>query len=289
MTGFGSASDDNTRWRVSIDARAVNHRALDVVVRLREGFRHLESDVRELAKGKLHRGRVELTVTVEAVGEGTSSARIDRSLLRAVVREIDALRSEGEPVDVPGAGDLLRLPGMLKVESSGLDWQAEDLDLVREVAGGALEGLVEARRQEGEKLRVEMREGARRLREAHDLLEARRSEVVRHYRERLKGRIEALLEEPALDPGRLEQEVAYLVEKSDVGEELDRLDVHAQHFLEALDAGSPAGKKLDFLLQEIQRELSTIGAKCRDLDMASQVVEARLASEQLREQVQNVE
>jgi uncharacterized protein (TIGR00255 family) len=242
-----------------------------------------------MLKEGLQRGRVEVTVNVEPIGEPELAAELDRALAAALARLAGELQREGLTEGALTAGDLLRVPGLVRVAPRDLGWTAADEAFLLELCARALAQTVASRRAEGARLAEELRRGLARLRELTASLEERRDDVTQHYLRLLEARLRALAGDALPDRPRLEQEVALLVEKSDVNEELERLRAHLEHGDAILDGASPAGRRLDVLLQEILRELSTVGAKCRDLPMIRTVMDARLQAEQLREQVQNVE
>ena len=288
MTGFGSASHASERYRVTVDARSVNHRGLDVAMRLREPLRRSEKPLRDLVRSRLDRGRVELFVEVESLAEVAAEVEVDEALARAVIGALADLQQEGL-VDRPTAGDLMRVPGVVRVRGTERDWTDDDEALLLEVAAAALDQLVGARRTEGDEIAAGLRRDLEGLRSAAELLAARREDVVADYRSALEERLAEIVTAAAVDPVRLEMEVALLVEKSDVTEEIDRLQAHLTTLREILGGESPAGKRLDFVLQEVLRELNTVGSKSRDLEISRAVVDGRLLCEQMREQVQNVE
>ena len=289
MTGFGTASGENGRYRVTVELRSVNHRGLDLVLRLKEVCRASEPELRAMLKERLHRGRVEMAVNAEPVSAPEQTAEIDRGLAAALGRLAAELRSQGLAEGPLEPGDLLRVPGLVRVAGLEASWSEEDQALLRRVAGMAIDRLVETRRIEGASLEDELRRGFQRVRELVAVLAERRGDVTRHYQRLLEERLRALLGDALPDRQRIEQEIALLVDKSDVNEELERLRAHLDHGAGVFTGPPPTGRRLDVLLQEMLREISTIGAKCRDLEMSRTVIEARLVSEQLREQVQNVE
>jgi uncharacterized protein YicC (UPF0701 family) len=263
MTGFGTVSGENGRYRVTVELRSVNHRGLDLVLRLKEVCRVSEPELRAMLKERLHRGRVEMAVNAEPVSAPEQTAEIDRGLAAALGRLAAELRSQGLAEGPLGPGDLLRVPGLVRVAGAEASWSEEDQALLRRVAGGAIDRLLETRRIEGAS--------------------------IEDYQRLLEERLRSLLGDALPDRQRIEQEIALLVDKSDVNEELERLRAHLDHGEGVFAGPPPAGRRLDVLLQEMLREISTIGAKCRDLEMSRTVIEARLVCEQLREQVQNVE
>ena len=289
MTGYGHAEGENLRYRVRLALRSVNHRFLDVVLRLKEEQRTSESALRELLGETLSRGRVEVGTDIERVGRDSSRLEVDRRALKDLTRALDGLLEEDLIERGLTAGDLIRHPQLLRVSEPANHWSGEDEELLLRVAGEALAELVAARGTEGEKLAVALAErlGAlgRTAGELRELAPAAREETAAALGERLN----ALLGDQALDPGRLAQEVALLADRSDVKEELDRLGAHLEHFHEVMAGDGAIGKRLDFLTQEIFRELNTLGAKCRNARMTRAVLDAKVLCEQLREQVQNVE
>lgn len=289
MTGYGQGAVESTGARVSVTLRAVNHRYLDLVLRLREEYRDVETALREMLGAEIHRGRVEMTVEVEPLGGRSVEVEIDEPLVRA----LESARFKLEEAALVSSAalrfsDLLRLSDAVRVQSNKAEWTDAERDTLLEASRVALAQLSAARCTEGAKLRAAL---APRLIELGGVVEAlalRRDQVRGEIAASLRERIVELAGE-ALDEGRLAQEVAHLVDRSDVAEELDRLGLHLEHFREVMDAEGSIGKRLDFLSQEIFRELNTVGSKCRDAEMVQRVLDGKVLCEQLREQVQNIE
>ena len=289
MTGFGQASAENARHAVTVTVRAVNHRFLELRLALGDDYRASEERLRGLFAGELARGRVDALVEIRPLAARAARVRVDREVARAAHAAVEELFASGLVGEKLSAGDLLRLPEALAVERDHDLWDPADQALLLGVAGEALIQLVAGREGEGAALQVVL---ARRLDELAavvetltGLREASRAATM----ESLRARLDELLGAAGVDPARLAQEAALLVERSDVAEELDRLGSHCHHFRELLAAAGAVGKRLDFLAQEIGRELNTVGAKCRDAAMTRAVLDGKLLCEQLREQVQNVE
>jgi len=289
MTGFGQAAGESARYRVRVTLRSVNHRFLDLAIRLRDDQRTSEPALREVLAGRLARGRVEVNVDVEALGTPPHRLEVDRQALHELTHILDGLVEEEILERGLTAGDLLRLPQIVQLSEEERHWEAGDERLLLEVAGRALEQLVGARELEGGKLAAVLGERLDGLGAAADELREAIPRAREEAVEALRQRLEALLGERELDEQRLAQEVAVLADKSDVAEEVDRLGAHLEHFHEVMEAGGPVGKRLDFLTQEIFRELNTLGAKGRSSGITRVVLDAKVLCEQLREQVQNVE
>ena len=289
MTGFGQASGEGERYRVSVTLRAVNHRYLDVVLRLRDETAAVERPLRDLLTSHLERGRVEVGIEVDGISPQPLEIAVDRALLGSLRSLVDDLASHNLISRDVTIADLLRLPEAIRLESTGGGWSEKDVELVIDTGRRALEQLVEAREVEGAHLRAALLERVDGLDAVRQRMVERAAELPEQIAAALHARIAKLLDEVDLDPQRLAQEVAVLVDRSDIAEELDRLASHLEHFRELIDRAGSLGKRLDFLSQEIFRELNTVGAKCRDAELVRLVLDGKVLCEQIREQVQNVE
>jgi len=274
---------------VNVTLRGVNHRFLDLRLRLDEAYSESEPALRERFGADLHRGRVDARVEVRRLGSKGMKVELQRDVLEALRTAVEQLQKEGWGGGELSTADLLRMPEVLGVEMEAETWTAEDHTLLLEVGKRALDQLIEARKREGEGIEKALDTALRRLEELVGELESKREEAVRELRINFDKRLQDLLGGTALDAGRLEQEVALLVDRSDVQEELDRLASHLRHFRTLMAKEGSIGKRLDFLTQELMRELNTLGAKCRNATILRSVLAAKSACEQIREQVQNVE
>lgn len=289
MTGYGEAAAEGERHTMSVSLKAVNHRFLDLQVRLGEEARGSEAALRELVGKEVQRGRVEMRVDVRPRGERRAEVAVHLGLVQAAVAATQRLVEQGLLEHGLAAGDLLRIPEAFRVELEGGGFEEEDEALLLKVAGEALAQLVASREREGASLQAAMEERLGLLAKVADRLDALRSTVREELAATLRRRLAELLATQPLDEARLAQEVALLVDRSDVTEELDRLRAHLAHFREVAAERGPTGKRLDFLTQEIFRELNTTGSKCRNHEMTRAVLDAKVLCEQIREQVQNVE
>ncbi len=289
MTGFGQATAENARHAVTVTVRAVNHRFLELRLALGDDYRASEERVRGLFAAELVRGRVDAVVEIRPLAPRAARVRVDREVVRAAHAAVEELFAGGLVGERLSAGDLLRLPEVLVVERDHDLWDAADQALLLAVAGEALAQVVAAREGEGAALQAVLAQRLDELAATVETLAGLREASRAAALDALRARLDELLGAAGVDPARLAQEAALLVERSDVAEELDRLGSHCRHFRELLAAPRAAGKRLDFLAQEIGRELNTVGAKCRDAAMTRAVLDGKLLCEQLREQVQNVE
>jgi uncharacterized protein (TIGR00255 family) len=271
-------------------ARSVNHRFLDLNIKLKEQEIDLEPVLRRVFSRHVARGKVEVSLRLRRATPAPTVISIDEGLLEALLARFAAL-SERYPVSGRlEARDLLTIPQIFAVESSVDGFTDSDVAALEEVADEAARALVSMRESEGRLVAADLAERIGFLEKRLGELAGRRGEIVRRNLDNLRERLKSLVAEAGLDPGRLEQEAALAVDRSDVAEELQRLEGHLSQFGSLLtSAREPVGKKLDFLAQEILRELNTLGSKGRDLQMVREVLEMKSEIEKIREQVQNLE
>jgi uncharacterized protein (TIGR00255 family) len=301
MTGFaqvrgevprenaGGTSSSNGRLAFALSLKSVNHRFLDLHFRIPSGTDSLEMQLRRLLKEKMARGHVEVTLSLERT---TSEAfALNREIVGGYITAFRAAAAEFSLASEPDLNAVLRIPGALDSANENADGDIESavMDKVEEV----LERLNQMREEEGRGIARELRERMTHLAEAGKSVQQHRRAVLHNYTERLQSRLQELLGS-TVDKERILQEAALLVDRSDIQEELVRLENHVQHFLGLLDQGGEIGKKLDFLLQEMNREANTLLSKTSGLaGEALKITEAGLAMkaeiEKSREQVQNLE
>ncbi|HXM94988.1 MAG TPA: YicC/YloC family endoribonuclease [Candidatus Dormibacteraeota bacterium] len=296
MTGYAQARGEWNTWVLRVSIKSVNHRFLDLKLRLPEEFDLYDLRLRQIVRDRIHRGHVEVRVGVEP--RETAAVQVNQQLVKAYMRAAEALRQETRAAADVDVVALLRLPGVIV----GLGGTLPETEEEQEQLGGALDTcLLEAmaklddmRRAEGQHLLEELR---KRLATMDGQLEEIRMLVLKlrpTFARRLNLRLKELLDGSAVDPARLAQEAALLAERSDISEELDRLRSHLQQFAKLLDNGGELGKKLDFLLQEMQREANTMlsktpGVESEALLITGLALEIKAEIEKLREQVQNIE
>lgn len=292
MTGFGRASGAlSPRYFVSISAKSVNHRFLETSVRLPEFFWELESMVRAIASETFSRGKLDLSMRVQRTAQPDYNVQINAQIANAVIPELEVLaRKHGIGWSMSG-GDLMRIPDLLQVEPVDLEIEEGEREALAVILRQALDQLQAMRAREGEALEADLRRRLEAIARLQDELAGHREDVRREalaaYRERV-GQI-ADAAGVAVDPDRIAQEVVLMVEKGDIAEELTRLSAHLDQFTSAMNSEDPSGKKLDFLSQEMLREINTMGSKSRATAIRTLVVELKTEVERIREQVQNVE
>jgi uncharacterized protein (TIGR00255 family) len=288
MTGYGRAEVRGARLAVSVEARSLNHRFLEIGVKVPRSLSAQEAELRQLVQGRVARGRVDVSVSTRRIAGSATAVRTDAALAGEYVRGARALADRlGIGGELPLA-DLLRLPGVVSLEEADDD-DGEARLLAKEAAGQALDDLVRMRQAEGAALAADLGGHLGALEAWAAGLDAALPGVLARIQERLRGRVLALLADVPADPGRIVQEAAMLAARSDVAEEVSRLTSHCGQFRALLATGGPAGRQLDFLAQEMHREVNTIASKADDAEMIARVLEARTVVERLREQAQNVE
>jgi uncharacterized protein (TIGR00255 family) len=292
MTGFGRASFELSGTIFEVEVRSVNHRYLDLRVKLPRVLAGLEPAVREGVQGRFARGKVEVGVSAPGAGASAGQVQIDFDAAGCYVEAACELERRHGVAAALDASTLLALPGVSRVSEVEFDAALAGPALLSGVEE-ALAATIRMRDAEGEGLDREFRDRLARIVELVDQLDARSGSVQENVRERLRKRARELESETGLlDEARLHQEIVLAADRYDIAEELSRLRSHVGQFLATLDeagSGAPVGRRLDFLLQELGRESNTIGSKVNDADMAHLVVELKTEHERIREQVQNVE
>jgi len=287
MTGFGRGEAEREGVTVTVEAISVNNRFCDVAVRMPRSFSEMESKLAEKVRARIRRGRVNLSVTCKEAAVGEKALEVNVELARVYRDMLSELQKE---LDLDGSVDvhlIASLPDVFKYEPKEV--ASEHIwALVSEASDAALDALDEMRRAEGERLYDDFVERIGGLEELLHQIEESAPERVVRLRDRLREQVARLLTEQ-VDEQRLAMEIALFAERSDVTEECVRFHSHDQQFLTALEAGEAVGRKLNFLLQEMNREANTIGAKANDATISHFVVAIKEEIEKLREQVQNVE
>ena len=284
MTGYGKCQLQENTWEVTVELRAVNHRYLDVAMRLPRNLLFLEDGVRK-GLAKLVRGHVDVYLTVRQTEGASRVVDADTALAASYVAAAKAI------ADTTGAANDLTVTQLMKLEGvTTLTESAMDEEAVAALCAKALEGAVaqldDMRLREGENLRADLAEHLGNVASLREKVIAYAPKVVEEYRARLTDRLAKLPIEP-VDPARLAQEVALMADKCAIDEELSRLDSHITQLRRYLDMPGETGKKMDFLIQEMNRETNTIGSKCSDASIAQCVVDMKSEIEKLREQIQN--
>jgi len=289
MTGFGRGEHVTPSGRYLCELQSVNHRYLEVRSRLPRRLAGLDLLIQRAVQGRFARGRVDVTLTEELPDGEPRRLRLNRTLALEYLSAFKALQAE---LGLPGEVTLEFLCSqrdLFEVEGDEAATPEADWPGIHAALEQAMNGLAEMRRDEGRALKAALLGHLDQVEAILAGIIARAPEVVRSYKNRLEIRLQRLLEGKTVDPGRLEQEVALLADRSDIAEEVARLTSHLGQFRESIGQQGPHGRRSEFLLQEMQREANTIGAKANDAKISQDVIALKSTLEQLREQVQNVE
>ncbi len=284
MTAFAREESRDEQGELVWEIRSVNHRFLEVFVRLPEEFRSLEPVIRERIGKKLARGKLDCTLRYKPADASTVTLTINRSLAGQIIASANEVATLMPDAVAPSTLDILRWPGVMEPP-------AVDMGAVQQAALAlfeqTLENLLESREREGQQLLKLIQARLHDMKPQVELARQRMPEVVDLLRERLQSRLEEL---PAdLDSGRIEQEMAMMAQRLDIDEEMDRLNTHIAEVERVLKQDKPVGRRLDFLMQELNREANTLGSKSADTVTTGVSVELKVLIEQMREQIQNLE
>ena len=288
MTGFGRASGSQGGFEVTIELRSVNHRYFEFSSRMPRAFQFAEEKLKALCQQSISRGKVEASVFIEDTNENATEIEINRQYADAYLNALKTLSKEYKLKNDVKASSFIGNSEMFKLRRKEID-DEQVLEAVLPVAEEAIKSFIAMRETEGERLKADISSRAETILSKVSLIEARSPETVKAYRERLEAKIKELLEDAKVDEQRLITETAIFDDKVAVDEETVRLRSHIKQLSSLLEENGPVGKKLDFIVQEMNRETNTIGSKCQDVEIAHIVVDIKSEIEKIREQVQNIE
>ena len=288
MTGYGRCEIEENERKVLVEISGVNHRYLDLNIRLPRLLMQLEEEIRKTLKKKLARGKVEVSITYQSTSKEDLEVVVDTALGSAY---LEGLRQVGRQF---GLEDDLKLSALMNVNDLiTFQKRASDEEAIAQTifkaVNGAVDAFMQMRFTEGEALKQDILIKNHTLSEMVEAIELRSPQVITHYQERLKNRLGQLLEEVPVDEARMASEIALFADKCAIDEELIRLKSHIKQLEEILTEGGIVGRKLDFLMQEMNREANTIGSKANDYEITKMVVALKTEMEKIREQVQNIE
>ena len=288
MTGFGSAKGTVEGLNITVELKSVNNRYLDVSVRMPRSFMFAEEAVKSAVQRHISRGKVDVFVSVDSSDAGDITVKVNEALLKGY---IDAVRSISEEYSLPAdmtAFGVSRFPDVLSVEKKDLDADAISAGIV-DITEHALDDFDAMRLREGEKLRDDVLGRLETITGFVADVETKSPETVKEYRARLEAKMAEVLGSAGIDENRILAEAAIFADHIAVDEETVRLRSHMSQLKKMINGSSPTGRKIDFLIQEFNREANTIGSKCQNSDIAHTVVELKSEIEKIREQIQNIE
>jgi uncharacterized protein (TIGR00255 family) len=288
MTGFGRGEYSQDGKEFTVEIKTVNHRYSDVFIKMPRQIGFLEDKVRDLVSKAISRGKIDVFITYYDYSEDSKYVTFDEALAKTYISAVEALRDKFGLRDDISVSLISKYPDVLKVEQNDED---EELlwTMLKVATENALASLVKMREIEGEGLKNVLLDRATYIDSLVAEISKRAPEVPKDYKVKLESRIKDLLEQQTIDENRLAMEVAVFADRCSIDEELVRLASHIGQLREALSMNQPVGRKLDFLVQEMNREINTIGSKANDLAITKNVVEIKSEIEKIREQIQNIE
>ena len=288
MTGFGSCKSTEGPVNISVEIKSVNNRCLDCSVKIPRAYSFAEETVKSLVQSALARGKADVFIGVDDSEKSEAAVRVNENVLKAYMDAFAAMEKNYGIKNDMGAAAYGRLPEVLSVEKAETDAEAFTEQL-RAAVREALDKLCAMRAAEGERLAADISSKLDTIEKLRRAVELRSPETVKEYREKLGARMEEILQGVNIDQSRILAEAAIFADKTAVDEELVRLGSHIKQIRKLLADGGSVGRKLDFLVQELNREANTIGSKCSDLEISGIVIELKSEIEKIREQAQNLE
>ena len=287
MTGFGRGKYENEGRTYTVEIKSVNHKYSDINVRLPRFLNSVEDKIRKRVAEVISRGKIDIFVSFENYSNKGTTIRINKDLAKEYIKELKSLADEADLRFDLNVIDVSKFPEILKLEDEDNDELIGQEVMI--ALDDALEKFVSMREIEGKKLVEDIERRIYLIQEKVNEVTKFSSTLVEEYMARLQTRVNELLAPGVVDEARLIQEIVIFSDKSSIEEELTRLKSHISQFLELIKQSSPIGKKIDFLIQEINREVNTIGSKANSLDITNKVIEIKTEVENIREQIQNIE
>lgn len=288
MTGFGRAQKEIDGYLITVELKSVNHRYFEFSSRVPRQYGFLDEKLKSYINGKVSRGKIECYVTIEALNTDTADVVVNHTLATAYVNALKEIAETYELKDDFGASTISRFPEVLVVRKSDED-EEKLWGYVQEVCSEAIDKFVAMREVEGSKMKDDIYSRGQFILDCVSYIEERSPQTVKEYNDKLVERVHELLGDVSLDESRILQEVAIYADKVAVAEETVRLRSHIEQLNTFISSDEPVGRKMDFLVQEINRETNTIGSKANDVDIARKVVDIKAEVEKIREQIQNIE
>ncbi len=288
MTGYGRGTASDGNMTVTVELKSVNHRFFECSIKAPRQFSFFEDKLKSYLQSRIARGKVDVFVSFERGAVSTETVTVNEALAESVVNAMRSIAEKYNVSDDVSATAVAAVSGVLTVTSGQLDEEATG-NIILSAASDAVDAFIAARETEGARLAADVISKSENILQFVEIVEKRSPETVVLYRERLENRIKELLQSASVDEQRVLTETALFADKIAVDEETVRLRSHIAHLNEMFKAAGPIGKKLDFIVQEMNRETNTIGSKCQDIDISRVVVDMKSEIEKIREQIQNIE
>ncbi|HEX9063109.1 MAG TPA: YicC/YloC family endoribonuclease [Clostridia bacterium] len=288
MTGFGRGISQANGKEFVVEIKTVNHRYMDIFTKIPRQISFIEDRMRELVGKYISRGKIDIYVSYDDRGEESKTVILDEMLAKAYIDAIGLLKHKFQLNEEISVSLISRFPDVLRVEKVEEN-EDEIWQILKAALEEALEALVSMRLKEGKEIRSSLLEKADFIEKTVKHIKDRSPDIVKEYKAKLESRINELMEQQSIDESRLAVEVAFFADRCSIDEEIVRLGSHISQLRDTLNSDQPVGRKLDFLLQEMNREVNTIGSKANDLSITRSVIELKSELEKIREQIQNIE
>ena len=287
MTGYGKSNMSKNLREYQVEIKSVNHRYLDVSIKMPRSLSYLEEEIKKAVSSKLTRGKVDVFITFNNNSLEGRDIKINTEIARMYIKELrDLAESEGIVADIP-VTEISKLPDVLTIQNNQDDETIKNELL--EVSSKAIDNLVDMRKVEGEKIAQDLLVRIQDIEKKVKKISSLSTGLIEEYVVKLNTRIKELLQDQEIDEARLAQEVVIYADKCSIEEEVTRLNSHIYQFRELLQTNEAVGKKIDFMIQEMNRETNTIGSKANNLEITNEVINMKTQIENIREQVQNIE
>ena len=288
MTGFGKGALKTKKGTFTVEVRTLNHKFLEITPKLSNGLALFDERVKSLVKNKVKRGKVYLNLTHDMTEDTSTNITVDEKLAKKYLNKLEKLKKKlnlGGAITLP---EVISFPGVINYKLMEKDI-AKFWPYIKEATEKALKNLIKDREKEGSSLFIDLTKRARKIKNIGSGIKKNATHDVHNYKRRLQGRIKELSGGYTIDKGRLEVEVALFAKNSDITEELTRLASHIRNFTRTIKKSGEVGKKLDFISQELHREINTVGSKSSGFNISKGVIEVKTEIEKIREQLKNIE
>ncbi len=289
MTGYGTGIYETDRFKVSVEVRSLNARFCDIRIKTPQQLTPLEQDIKKRVLSKVSRGKVDVIITINGIEETNYEIMINRPFISGYLEAFNQIRNEFGLKGELNSSHILQLPGVMDFKIKEKAYKSEEIEAIMNALDSALTSLEEMRDKEGKAVQNDIESRIRNMKAKRNLIEEKSKAVPLQYKKNLEARLKEIQPTIKLEPSRLEQEVAFLTDKNDVSEEVSRLKGHFEHLESLINGEGLIGKKIDFLLQEVNREANTINSKVGDLDICRSAIDIKMEAEKIREQIQNIE
>ena len=287
MTGYGKSNLSINSREYQVEIKTVNHKYIDTNIRMPRAISYLEEDIRKLITSKLKRGKVDISITFENYSKDGNYIRINTELAKVYISNLRKLAEEENLSSNIEVTEITKLPDVLTIKSN-LD-EKQIKEEILQVVNDAINQLIDMRKNEGKRISEDILAKISQVEEKKDEIFTLSTGLIEEYVVKLEARIKEILRTEELDKSRLMQEVVIYADKCSVEEEITRLKSHIGQLRSLIDSDEPSGKKMDFLIQEMNRETNTIGSKANNLEITNRVVDIKTILEDIREQIQNIE